>query len=240
MVRAGLKIVGLCVLVVAGSAGVYLYYNPTDRRIQKLEEEKKELQQIVQRLGTERRRAEILVTEQKTIDGVLRTTLLFVEYARDGSTLPPKVFTIEGKFAHIDSLVIQFDREFVQQADPLRGHTIILFDKIFGDKQSPADAFRIDEPGRIPAIYRGVDPRVSQFEQELWNDFWQLVDDPAERQKRGVRVAQGDSKWGPFEPGKIYTVTVDAAGGVNLTSEPLKGAVAEWAKTLIANPDPAK
>ena len=42
----------------------------------KIEEEKQELQQIVQRLGTEQRRAEILVTEQKTVDGVLHTTLV--------------------------------------------------------------------------------------------------------------------------------------------------------------------
>src|SRR5688500_19888587 len=54
---------------------------------------------------------------------------------------------------------------------PLRGHSVALFTKIYGDKQSPAEAQRIDEPGTIPSVYRGADPRVSKFELELWQNL---------------------------------------------------------------------
>src|SRR6476659_7607281 len=98
MVRSFGKIIALAVLVAAGSVGVYVYHErfSDQRRIEKLQEEKQQLQQIVQRLSTERRVAEIMVTDQTTApDGTLRTTLLFVEYAPGGaSSLPPKSFTV--------------------------------------------------------------------------------------------------------------------------------------------------
>src|SRR6478609_3231264 len=142
----------LTILVALGSVGVYEYYDHTSafRQIAKLEQEKAQLHQIVERLSTETRVAEVLVTDQKMQGDVLHTTLLFVEYAKDGSPLPPKRFTIEGKTAHIDALVIKFDRGYVQQDDALRGRSIALFDKLYGDRQSPEQAFRIDEPGKIP------------------------------------------------------------------------------------------
>src|SRR5688500_10431584 len=151
MFRAVVKIIMLGVFVVAGAVGIYVYQDRTSdaRKIEKLEEERHELQQIVRRLSDERRVAEVLVTDQTEVDGILRTTLLFVEYAKDGSSLPPKSFTIEGKTAHIDALVIKFERDFLKQDDPLRGHSIALFTKLYGEEQSPASAETIDAPGKI-------------------------------------------------------------------------------------------
>ncbi len=39
---------------------------------------------------------------------------------------------------------------------------------------------------------------------------------------KGVRVAQGETVWGIFEPDKLYTITLESAGGLSLTNEPLK------------------
>ncbi len=219
------KIVALSALVVAGSVGVYMYdqYISPQKEIAQLKAEKEELQQIVQRLSAEERRAEVLVTDQQVVDGELQTTLLFVEYARDGSTLPPKSFTIRGKTAHIDALVIKFEGKFVEQNDPLRGRSIVLFHRLFGEYQNPSDAHRIDEPGKIPDIYRGVDPRVSEFEQELWDNFWRLAEDEAYRKEMGIRVVQGESPWGPFDLGRLYRITIESDGGLNLISEPVPG-----------------
>ena len=232
MFRATAKILLLGVLVAVGAVGVYVYHDATSdsRKIDKLQEEKQQLQQIVQRLSDERRVAEVLVTDQHEVDGVLRTTLLFVEYARDGSSLPPKSFTIDGKTAHIDALVIKFERDFLKENDPLRGHSIALFTKLYGDQQSPASAERIDAPGQIPDVYRGVDPKVSAFEQELWNNFWKLAEDPAYAQRYGVRVANGQGVWGPFEREKLYTITIESDGGLNIASEPLRGIYREALK----------
>jgi hypothetical protein len=171
-----------------------------------------------------------MVTDVSTVDGVPKTELLFVEYTKDGRELPAKRFTIEGNKAHIDAMVIKFDRDFVKQNDPLRGHSIVLFHRIFGDQQKPAEGFRIDEPGVVPAIYQDADPQVTAFEKDLWDKFWQLTTDAKLRQEKGVRVANPESVWGPFLPDMLYTVTLEAAGGLNLTAEPLKGIYKEAMK----------
>jgi len=232
MFRAAVKIVMLTAFVIGGAAGIYVYQNRTSDavKLQKLEQEKFELEQVVQRLSDERRVAEVLVTDQQETDGVLRTTLLFVEYTKQGASLPPKAFTIEGKTAHVDAMVIKFEQDFVKANDPLRGHSIALFTKLYGDQQSPAAAEPIDAPGRIPDIYRGADPKIGAFEQELWNNFWKLAEDPQYRARYGVRVANGQGVWGPFERDKLYTITIESDGGLNITSEPLRGIYREALK----------
>ena len=69
----------------------------------------------------------------------------------------------------------------------------------------------------------GADPRISEFEQDLWKNFWKLYDDETYRKTHGVRVAMGQGVWGMFEKGKLYTITLQTDGGLTLTSEPLKG-----------------
>jgi hypothetical protein len=232
MVRTVLKLVLLAVMVLVGTVGLYQYEKRSSVHVQ-LDEQKrktKELEEVVTRLQTERRVADVIVTDQKEVNGVLQTTLLFVEYAKDGSTLPAKRFTFDGKYAHIDAMVVKFDGQYIQSRDPLRGQSIALFTRLFGDRQTPEGAFRIDDPSQIPAIYHGVDPRVSEFEQDLWKDFWKLADDRTYRESVGVRIAQGEGVWSPFELGKLYTITLEIDGGLNITSEPLKGIYSEALK----------
>jgi hypothetical protein len=221
MLRALSKAGGLLLVIVIGTVALRWYStrDTTQQKLRDAEAKNQQLQQIVQRLSDERRVAEVIVTNQQTIDGMLHTTLLFVEYARDGATsLPPKSFTIEGKMAHIDAMVIKFDRHFVSENDPLRGHSIALFTRIYGDHQSPDAASMIDDPGKIPAIYQGADPRASAFELQLWKDFWRLYSDENYRKETGVRTLSGQGVWGPFQRDKLYTITLDSDGGLNLTA----------------------
>jgi hypothetical protein len=235
MFRVILKILALATLVLTGSVGVWVYQEKfaASAKIGRLEKEKEALKQVVQRLSDEKRVAEILVTDQKVdSSGELRTNLLFVEYTRGGESLPPKVFTIIGKLAHLDAMVIKFDHKFVQDGDPLRGHSIALFTKIYGEQQSPANAPAIDESGKVPEIYRDADPRLANFEQDLWKDFWKLASDEDYRKQKGVRVAMGQGVWGMFEPDKLYRVTLESDGGLNLTAEPLRGIYREALKKI--------
>ena len=231
MLRTVAKLAFLALLAVAGTAG--LMFHRRDTTASQLNEAKQktdQLKQVVRRLEAERRVADVIVTAQTAEGGVQKTTLLFVEYARDGSTLPARRFTIDGNVAHIDAVVIKFDRDFVQDNDPLRGHSLALFTRIYGENQPPEKGFPIDPPGGIPDVYRGADPYVSDFERELWSNFWKLADDEAYRKSRGVRVAQGEGVWVPFHPDKLYTVTLDSDGGLNITSSPLKGIYREALK----------
>ena len=232
MARTTLKLALLALLVVSGAFGLFRYEQRNSVAVQ-LEQEKaktRQLEEVVAHLTAEQRVADVIVTEQKEVDGVLHTTLLFVEYGKDGTPLPAKRFTFEGKQAHIDAMVVIFDGRYLKDRDPLRGKSIALFTRLFGDKQTPEQAHRIDDPNQIPAIYRGADPRVSTFEQELWRDFWRLADDETYRKSMGVRVAQGEGVWRPFEPGKLYTITLQTDGGLIINSEPLKGIYSEALK----------
>jgi hypothetical protein len=232
MARTTLKLALLALLVVAGAFGLFKYEQRNSVQVQLDQEKQKsrKLEEYVAHLKSEKRVADVVVTDQKEVNGVLKTTLLFVEYAKDGSPLPGKCFTFEGKQAHIDAMVVIFDGQYVKDRDPLRGRSIALFTRLFGDRQTPEQAHRIDDPNQIPAIYRGADPRVSEFEQELWRDFWRLADDEAYRKLMGVRVALGDGVWRPFEPGKLYTITLQTDGGLLINSEPLKGIYSEALK----------
>src|SRR5688500_5457836 len=240
MLRSVARIIGLACMIVGGSVALYVYQDrfSASHQIERLQEQKKVLQEVVQRLSDEKRVADVLVTDQKVVDGVPRTTLLFVEYDRAGQPLPAKSFEVVGKQAHVDALVIKFDRHFIGEGDPLRGHSVALFQRLYGDHENPADAKRIDEPGRIPDVYRGADPRVSEFESDLWRNFWRLADDPQYRQEKGVRVANGQGVWGPFEPDKLYTITLESGGGLNIQAEPLRGIYREAIKQRIASTMP--
>ncbi len=43
----------------------------------------------------------------------------------------------------------------------------------------------------------------------------------------GVRVAQGEGVWRPFEMGHLYTLTLETNGGLNIHSEPMRGVYQE-------------
>jgi hypothetical protein len=220
------KIAGLLVLLIAMliALAVYRDHYAADRKVAKLEEEQRALTAVVAHLTSERRVANLVVTDKHVAsDGIPLTTLLFVEIARNGTELPARSFSVRGQFVHVDAMVIKFDREDVKADDPLRGRSIALFTKIYGDQETPASAVLIDQPGTIPQIYSDADPTLSAFELDLWRNFWLLAGDPGYAASKGVRVANGQGVWGMFEPDKLYTLTLEADGGLNLTSEPLKG-----------------
>lgn len=237
MLRTAAKLAVLSALVVGGSLVVFAYNDPLGERTKRIEAERKteQLKLVVQRLNAERRVADVIVTDQQSAGGVTKTTLLFVEYARDGSTLPAKRFTIDGNVAYVDAMVIKFDGKFVEENDPLRGRSIALFTRLYGEKQPPEKGHRVDDPNQIPEVYRGGDPFVMDFERELWTNFWKLADDESYRKAMGVRVAQGEAVYTQFHPDRLYTLTLESNGGMNITSAPLKGIYREALKRESAS-----
>jgi len=227
MLRATYRLAVLAVLVAAGSTGYWYFHTvpATTLQIHKLEEEKKELQQIVQRLTDERRVAEMIVTDQRPTPQGLETTLLFVEQARDGTPLPARSFTVKGDEVWVGGLSIRFEEGWLEKNDPLRGHGIMLFTRIFGQNQTPAEGATIDEPGKIPDVYRGGPKemaRVSDFERDLWENFWRLVNDKQYRAEKNVAVAGGKAVYFRAAPDKLYRITVDARGNPTVDWEAIK------------------
>lgn len=229
MVQAVVRLVFLTCVVAGGAVGVWLYYTQVSSsyRIRQLEEEKRQLEEVIGRLTGERRVAEMLVVDQQVVDGLKVSTLVFVEHGRDGMPLPPKTVVVHGETAHVDAMVIKFDDELVKQGDPLRGVSIALFKRIYGDATPPEQGVPIDPPGAIPAIYRGADPKVSEFELALWRDFWELAYDESARKARGVRALVGQSIWEPMRPDVVYTLTLENDGGLSIRREPVRGVFRE-------------
>src|SRR5882724_8953219 len=123
MLRSVVNILLLTGMVLAGSLLVVHYR--TSRSVEAdLEREQQrtaELRTIVSRLTSERRVADVIVTEQVPAGDGLRTSIVFVEYSADGSALPARHFTIDGKMIHLDAMVIKFEGRFVAENDSLRG-----------------------------------------------------------------------------------------------------------------------
>lgn len=230
------RLIGLAVAVVLATGGLLFYMSSSDVRDQVIQDQAQQiesLENIALRLQTDARVADILVTDQqRDPEGQLRTTLLFVEYGRDGEALAPKRFEVVGDRVHVETQLIKFERHFVREGDPLRGKSLVLFTSIYGSATPPDQGQPVDEPGRIPRIYRGADPRDSRFEQSLWEDFWKLMADTQYANSKGVRVAQGETVWGIFQPEKLYTITLESAGGLSLTNRPLPPIYQE---ALLAN-----
>ena len=229
MLRSVVKIL-LTTAIVLGTAVATFHYRTARSLEAQLEREQQrtaQLKEIVSRLTSERRVADIIVTSQDTTGDHLSTSIVFVEYTPDGTALPAKRFTLVGKMIHLDAMVIKFDGRFVAENDPLRGHSVALFSRIYGDTQAPSDAFPIDAPGEPPVVYRKTDKSVTDFERDLWKNFWRLADDADYRTSMGVRVAQGEGVWRPFEMGRLYTVTIESNGGLNIHSEPMRGVYQE-------------
>lgn len=183
----------------------------------RLEQQKRELAQVIERLRVERRVARIEVLEQHTDeDGTPRQTVIrFSERGRGGRKLAPLTFGVPGDTPHFDALVIKFDDNYVAHADQLRGQSIALFRRIYGETQSPSDGYWLGQPGKVPDIYR-VHADPSPFEQQLWREFWTYATDPEKAAAAGVRVAQGEAVYAPMKPGEHWTLTLEADGGLNL------------------------
>jgi hypothetical protein len=237
MFRTVAKLASLSALFAAGLLVLTVYRDQTGERAMRVaaEQRAEQLRQVVQRLTIGRRVADVIVTEQVGSGSGMKTTLLFVEYGRYGSALPAKRFTIDGDVAYVEATVVTFDGRFAEQNGPLRGHSVALFTRLYGEHQPPEKGFPIDEPGRIPAVYRGPDPYVPDFERELWADFWKLADDETYRTEMGVRVARGEGVRTIFQSDRLYTLTLESNGGLNITSSPLKGIYREALKGVVSS-----
>ncbi len=241
MYRALTKAVSTVVLAALMAGGGWWWWRSTseNRQIaaleaanQKLEEQKWQLEQVVSRLGEEKRVADVIVTDRKVAGQDVTTSLMFVEYDRSGKPMEPREFVIAGEVAHVEAMVIEFERDHVVKDDPLRGHAVALFTRIFGEQQAPAAAARIDAPGKVPAFYESSDPKLAAFEQKLWGTFWRLESDESLRKEMGVKVAIGKGVWGPFAPDTLYTITLTPDGNLSRTSEPIRGVYQQYIQAL--------
>jgi len=154
--------------------------------------------------------------EDEDSDQVI-TTIEFYEVNEEGVAVDGrrKRFEIEGDRIYIECLVAKFDDKYVEQADLERSTAICLFQRIFGENQEPQEGFQLDEVGSSPTSYaRGG--KVSEFEQKIWDDFWNIASDRKKAAAMGIRAAHAIAPSTQVRKGVTYELELRSTGEFTL------------------------
>ena len=214
-----LKFTAACAFVIALATFTAVRFGGIEARrlraeVDQLEQERQRLLDYARRLGTSRRVAQVNVVKQRVNDrGETVSTLLWQEIGRDGRLGTPLAVEAIGELVYFESLVIKFQAHFVGEGDPQRGTSLAMFRRIFGECQVPDSVPGLDRRARPPL---GQAERDDPLHAELWQRFWEMVDDPQLAEEYGVRVAQCEAPAVPLQAGQVWELTLDSAGGLNL------------------------
>ncbi|NOY29747.1 MAG: hypothetical protein GXP28_06090 [Planctomycetes bacterium] len=163
-----------------------------------------------------------LESEEGEDSGQVITTIEFYEVNEEGASVDGRRrrFEIEGDRVYIECLVAKFEDKYVEQADLERSTAICLFQRIFGENQEPREGFQLDEVGSSPTSYaRGG--KVSEFEQKIWDDFWNIASDRKKAAAIGIRAAHAIAPSTQVRKGVTYELELRSTG--EFTLMPLAG-----------------
>jgi hypothetical protein len=171
-------------------------------------------------LKVDHRLAQINVIDQETDEnGEIVSTVQFIELNPEGVAMgPPRVFKLKGEMIYIDGLSVTFRDEFVEQADLERGTSLFAFTRIFTDKQKPEDGFPLDDVGARPLAY-GKGGRISDFEKNIWDNFWTIANDEKKSGELGIANIHGSAPSIKPQKGHSYTFELRASAGPKLKHE---------------------
>lgn len=182
------------------------------------------LKKVIERLQADSRIAEVLVTKSIFNEATksIETTIKFLEYDAQHKPLTPRYFTFRGNIIQFQSLVIRFQDRLVEAGDKLRGKSAYLFLKVFMLDSTNTQVYDLTETSGIPAGYK-VPGSTNEFEEKLWQEFWNYALDPKARERSGIKNAQIEAPGSMFLPGSIYTIRIEHDGGMRIDAEPLPG-----------------
>ena len=169
-------------------------------------------------LKVRRRLAQLTVLDQRDDPelGMSVSRIEFVEINDDGQPIgEAKQFDLRGDLVYVDYLRVTFDDRYVEAQDLDRSTAICLFQRIFGEHQEAVDGFQLDQVGTRPTAYaRGSE--MSNFEQQIWNDFWSIANDPARAAELGIHAAHGAAVSMRVRPGAKYELELRATGDITI------------------------
>jgi len=162
--------------------------------------------------------AQVNVTRQTpdATTGDVFTEFTFQEVNKQGTPVDhPRTFRIQGDLLYIDYWVVKFADEFVEQANLDRSTSICLFRRLFGEHQEPYQGYTLDQVESRPNVY-GRDGMVSDFEQQIWSEFWEFANNPDRAAEKGIRAAHGEAVATRLRPGQTYRVLLRASDGLTI------------------------
>lgn len=191
---------------------------------QDIEQKQKEIERLgtaMRLLKVDHRLARLTVVDQTKDEatGEVTTVVEFTELGDDGQSLDQsRRFTIKGDLIYVDNWIVKFDDKYVEQAAIDRATSLVLFRRIFGERQQPLDGFPLDRNQGPPAAYvRGG--RVSELEQKIWADFWGIANDENKAKELGIRAAHGQAISVKAQKGKSYRILLRASDGLSIVPE---------------------
>lgn len=198
---------------VLAAGGVYWWKSTeTQRTIQQLLAENKQLQEALANLAFEQQVGYAKVVEQKLRDGRLFTRILFVQTLPEDASeqVLRKEVEIEGDIAHFDMLIVCFDKQLVMDG---RERAIGLWRRIYGEKMRPEDGFVIQPEGTEPASYADIGRKLSVKDRQLfWQEIWSLSNQPKRLESLGIRAIYGNAVYRQMRPGLIYIFKLSSTG----------------------------
>ncbi len=149
----------------------------------------------------------------------IRTVVRFTELGPDGKPLAPgRELAVEGKLVYVESLVVKFDDAYVEQGDLLRGTSICLFRRLFGENEKPIDGEPLDPVGLQPLAYTGPEG-PNPLHRAIWERFWDYANDPEFAATLGVRAIHGEAPFIEARLGNTYSVELRSSGGLTIRAE---------------------
>lgn len=189
------------------------------QQIAALERDVARLETSLRLLKVTHRVARLTVLDQGRDEstGEMYTLVRFEEINDEGRPLgPAREFRIVGDVIYLDSWVVKFEDKYIEQADVDRSTTLVLFRRIFGEHQQPKDGYELDKFGVRPLAY-AQGGAMTDFERKIWEDFWNIANDPKKAEELGIRAAHGEAPSIKARKGTSYRVMLRASDGLSIT-----------------------
>lgn len=194
------------------------------QKIEELATENDRLTTSLRLIKVDRRLAYLTVTDMgpDPETGVAVMKVLFTEVDLDGRQVGTRrVFTLRGTLLNVDCWLAKFEDKYIEQADLVRGSSLCIIRGIRGDQDAGLQA--IDDgaayadalPGAgdpRPAAYQSLG-QISDLEQKIWTDFWQVANDNKRQQELGLRAVHGQVNYIQVEAGGTYQLDLRASDG---------------------------
>jgi len=186
-------------LLIAGSGiafGIVLLADLRGARHQTADmmREKALFSEVVDRFNGQQRHGAIAVEWQK-VDAsqqVMESSLLVRIYTigPDGHevALPIERVVIPRNRVCVEGLKLHFDDSFSDEYKDLRRATLFYFSQIHADGDPPENGLSLFKPYEVPLATQMHADRTTQFELQLWQYLWDLIQRPAQAEKNGLVI----------------------------------------------------
>jgi hypothetical protein len=184
----------------------------TPKTIAELLAENKYLKQAITNLTQEDQIGYAKVIKKDVNEGRLFTTVKFVETSRNDKTktILEKNYTVEGDIIHFDALIVKFSNQMVQDG---KEKSIYLWRRVYGEKMTPENGFKIEDPNNEPARYADMFTKLRMKDKDLfWSNIWDLANNLHKLKEYGIDAVYGNAVYAQLEEGRIYIFKITSTG----------------------------